>query len=89
MDYTPQSPKPPEIKPEYVLVEDVTKLPTPQRGPQTIDIVTYDKDNKRHVIKAQVPFAPNSSCKKCHGRGYVGFDVKTKRPLLCGKCYSK
>lgn len=87
MDYTPQAPARQEIKPEYVLVEDITGTPPPKRGPQTIDIITYDKDGKKQIVKAKVPHAPNSKCKKCFGRGYIGFDSKTKNFIACSKCY--
>lgn len=28
---------------------------------------------------------PKSNCKKCFGRGYIGFEVKTNVPIAC-KC---
>lgn len=79
MEFTPQPPKQPAPKAEYVLVNDVTGEPPVQRGPQTLT------DSRGHKIK--VPFPPNKKCKKCYGRGYVGYDTKTKLPMACFKCY--
>lgn len=90
--YTPQAPKqqaPP--KSEYVLVEDVTGLPTPKRGPQTIKVVKYAKDESgkdvKHEAELKVPFAPKANCKKCYGRGYIGFKANTAEVIPCLKCY--
>ena len=78
--YTPiptkQQPLPPT---EYVLVEDVSRKPPVKRGAQ---ILTDSKGRK-----FQVPYPPKSGCKKCYGRGYIGFDPKTNSTLPCKKCY--
>ena len=90
--YTPQAPKQqPPPKSEYVLVEDVTGLPAPKRGPQTIKVVRYvkDKDGKDVKQEAQikVPYAPKDNCKKCYGRGYIGFESVSGKVMPCRKCY--
>jgi hypothetical protein len=80
LEYTPQAPKQQPSPPvEYALVKDVTGKPPVLRGPQVLT------DARGHKVK--VPFPPNSKCKKCYGRGYVGYDVKSKLPMPCRKCY--
>ena len=66
-------------KPEYTLVKDVTGKPPEKHGPQTL------KDNRGNEIR--VPFAPKSKCKRCWGRGYVGWDALEGGLILCKKCY--
>lgn len=88
MDYIPKPPtQPPQPKPEYELVDDVTHKPAPKRGPQTIEISREDENGKLVTIKVKVPHEPKPNCKKCYGRGYIGFDNKTKMPIACYKCY--
>lgn len=80
LEYIPQPPKQQSApKAEYVLVKDVTGKPPMARGPQILT------DSKGHKVK--VPFPPNPKCKKCYGRGYIGYDSKTHLPLPCHKCY--
>jgi len=91
--YTPQAPKQQAPPPsEYVLVEDVTGLPAPKRGPQTITVVKYEKDEKtgkdvKKETQLKVPFAPKANCKKCYGRGYIGFKANSIEVIPCLKCY--
>lgn len=87
MDYIPQQPKVEQPKSEYVLVDDMTHIPAPKRGPQSITIVRYDEEGKKQEVQVKVPYLPKNNCKKCYGRGYIGFDVKTRYPLPCVKCY--
>jgi hypothetical protein len=91
MEYTPQAPKQPEPpKPIYELKKDVTGKPPPVRGPQTIPVVKYvkvDGKEQRQEVKIQVPHAPKSNCKKCHGRGYIGFESKSGNFIPCVKCF--
>lgn len=91
MEYTPQAPKQPEPpKPTYVLVNDVTGKPPPVRGPQTIKVVKYvevDGKQQRQEVNMQVPYAPKANCKKCHGRGYIGFESKSGNVIPCVKCF--
>lgn len=75
---TPVQPKP-AVPSEYILVNDVTGKPPMKRGPQTL------KDSRGREFR--VPFPPKSSCKKCHGRGYVGINIKNDGIILCQKCY--
>lgn len=75
----PAPPKAPIAPTEYVLVDDVTHKPIPVRGPQLLD--------NGMGQKMKVPFPPRNNCKKCHGRGFVGTDSKTKTILVCRKCY--
>jgi hypothetical protein len=39
----------------------------------------------------QIPLTapPDSSCKKCFGRFYVGFDTKQKHFIICKRCSKK
>ena len=57
----------------------------------TGDVIKVPEDELKHLQQTQVvlckPFP--RSCKKCFGRGYVGFDVKTQRPKICWKCMRK
>ena len=79
MDYTPVVPKPPEQKPEYVLVNDVSGNPPLERGPKTL------VDSKGNQFT--VPYPPKANCKKCYGRGYIGTDSNKNEIILCRKCY--
>jgi hypothetical protein len=79
MEYTPTPPQVQAPKPEYVLVDDVTGKPPPVRGPQVL------VDSKGRKFK--VPFAPVKGCKKCYGRGYIGFEAKSGDLIICKKCY--
>lgn len=90
--YTPQAPKPQAApKSEYVLVDDVTGKPPPKRGPQTIKVIRYVKDKEGKDVKQEsqvrVPFAPKDNCKKCHSRGYIGFEATSGKLIPCRKCY--
>jgi hypothetical protein len=80
MDYIPVQPKPvAETKPEYTLVEDVTKQAPPRRGIQVLS------DGKGKQLRA--PYPPKVNCKKCYGRGYIGIDTSTGELMPCRKCY--
>lgn len=65
----------PENKPQYVLVDDVTG-----RSEAKPIIKAYD-------FEIQVPRSPNPKCKKCYGKGFIGKNEKTGKPILCHKCY--
>lgn len=41
------------------------------------------------VYQLQLSNFPNSSCKKCHGRFYTGFDVKLRCYIICKQCAKK
>ena len=69
---------PQEPKPEYILVNDVTGKPPKPRGPTVIN--AYG-----HEIK--VPSPPNSKCKRCYGRGYIGKEASSQLVRMCRKCY--
>ena len=76
--------------PEYILVDDVTHQPTPTRGPQVLKAVKAYEDKgekKTKIIEFKVPSPPNPKCKKCYGRGYIGFEAGTEDLLICLKCY--
>jgi hypothetical protein len=90
LEYTPSTLKQqPAPKSEFVLVEDVTGKPIPKRGPQVLQAVRQDKDGKLVTIEFKVPYPPKSNCKKCYGRGYIGFvnDGGDRRLNLCQKCF--
>ncbi len=78
--YTPIQPKQPEQpKAEYVLKDDVTHKPSPKRGSYVIT------DTKGRTFK--MTHQPNSSCRKCYGRGYTGFNLTEDKTIICSKCY--
>ena len=91
IEYTPTQPKKETPKPEYVLVEDVTGKPPPKRGPQILEALRYvkDKDGKeqKEITKFKTPYPPKPYCKKCFGRGYIGFEPRSGNIYLCKKCY--
>lgn len=63
---------------DYTLIRDVTgKLPE-KRGPQVIEA---------YGCEIKIPHPPKKNCKKCYGRGYVGFNDITKQVAICRKCY--
>lgn len=76
-DPKPQETPPP---PEYTLVKDGTGKDPIKRG---VQILT---DTKGRSFK--VPRPPNPKCKKCRGRGWIGYDVRNEgKTILCGKCF--
>ncbi len=82
MDFTPQPVQQPVVAPSYELKKDVTGK-APIRG-----IVLTDKNGN----KVQLPFPAKENCKKCYGRGYIGFvggnNPTTKgKFIICHKCY--
>ena len=86
--YTPQSPKQqPAPKSEYVLVEDVTGEPPPKRGPQVLFAVKQNEKKEQVKIQFKVPYAPKNNCKKCRGRGHIGFAHPSGNIIPCRKCY--
>jgi hypothetical protein len=88
MVYTPQAPAQQSAQtPEYVLVEDVTGKPAPKRGPQVLTAVRQNEKKEQIKIQFKVPFPPKLTCKKCFGRGYLGFDIRTDNIVPCRKCY--
>jgi hypothetical protein len=65
-------------KPEYTLEKSVTgtiEKPTP--------VILEDKEGN----KLRAPWIPNSKCKKCYGRGFIGKNVETGELEPCRKCY--
>lgn len=93
MEYTPKTPQQqPPAQPQYELKKDMTGKEPPKRGPQVMTAVRYVKDEegkeKRVELKFKVPMLPNPKCKKCFGRGYIGFDSRQSNALyICKKCY--
>lgn len=85
-----EQPQPPQ--PTYELVSTVVGKPKPRvMGPQTLKAVRYEKNEKNEDVKVEtefkVPFPPKKGCKRCSGRGYVGFDTFSKELLICKKCF--
>ena len=39
------------------------------------------------IEKLMVPDPPKRGCRRCYGRGHVGFNVETGRYAICQKCY--
>lgn len=89
--YTPQQPQQKKETPksEYILVEDVTGLPIPKRGPQVLKAYTQNKKKEQVILEFKVPYPPKSNCKRCHGRGYAGIVVVGEQHgvCICKKCY--
>jgi hypothetical protein len=49
-------------------------------------------ENEEKVLDAfQIPLLerPDSSCKKCHGRFYDGYNATQKHFIICNKCSKK
>lgn len=55
------------------------------------EIYEIDEDEIKNLDAYQIPLKqrPNSSCKKCYGRGYIGFNIITKSYELCRRCGRK
>ena len=89
IEYVPQQPKKEVPKSDYILVNDVTGKPPPARGPQVLKAIAADLSGKRIEIPFRVPYPPKAKCKKCLGRGYIGFQSvgEQKSILTCKKCY--
>jgi len=85
MDYTPITSNTPAPQPSYELTKDVTGEPVELRSPRLI------KD--KNGIEVKLPYAPKANCKRCHGRGYLGFHAENTalkgRLIICRKCYPK
>jgi hypothetical protein len=47
-------------------------------------IKNCDAELKELFVESKA--SPDKNCKKCYGRGYIGFDYITKQILLC-KCF--
>lgn len=56
----------------------------------TGQVFDIDEDDIKTLFNYQIPITekPNSSCKKCFGRGYSGIDTNTKFHYMCA-CTSK
>jgi hypothetical protein len=67
-----------ETKTEYELVQDVSGKPLVDRSVKTISV---------YGTTLNVPFLPESNCRKCFGRGFVGISNK-ENVVMCPKCYS-
>jgi len=54
------------------------------------DVYTITEDEVENLDTFQVPLlkAPKGSCKKCYGRGYIGYDPLRKYYVMC-KCILK
>jgi hypothetical protein len=48
-------------------------------------------DEEKILDPFQIPLlrSPNSSCKKCYGRFYTGYDTIKRHFLICNKCGTK
>jgi len=55
------------------------------------DMYYVEEDEIKNLDKSQVPLVkkPNSSCKTCYGRFYMGYDPKKKFYVPCPKCMNK
>lgn len=55
------------------------------------DMYYIEPDEIKNLNKSQIPLLkkPNTSCKKCFGRLYVGFDIKKKYYIPCPRCMQK
>ena len=54
------------------------------------DVYSVTEDELDNLDQFQIPIKakPSGSCKKCHGRGYIGFDIHKKYYSMC-KCTAK
>ena len=54
------------------------------------DLYTVDSDETDNLDDFQVPLSeyPDKSCKKCYGRGYIGYNREQRVYQLC-KCAAK
>lgn len=54
------------------------------------DVYELPEDELDNLDDFQIPLSkkPNSSCKKCYGRGYLGFDIHKKYYPMC-RCVVK
>lgn len=54
-------------------------------------IYTIKKDEIDKLDDLQIPLLgiPDSSCKKCYGRMYTGYNTVTKNFVLCKRCVRK
>jgi hypothetical protein len=57
----------------------------------TGSIYTIQKDELDKLDDLQIPLLsiPSSSCKKCYGRLYTGYNTVTKNYVLCKGCLRK
>jgi hypothetical protein len=86
MEFTPQPLKQqPTTAPSYELNKDVTGKPPEKRGE------TFLTDKNGNQVR--VPYPPVKSCRKCYGRGFVGYHAGERvaelkgRLIICTKCY--
>lgn len=78
---------------EFGEVIDIEGASAKQLTPSVIDINTKTGERIELNPLEKIRFAaerfgialndPNSSCKKCYGRGYLGVDSKTGIPIAC------
>jgi len=83
--------KPSNIVDEYPIPEDRDEFLDVNQGKiiDKKDIKPFDII-KAWAKKFGTPICePNSGCHKCYGRGYSGFDSKTKAPIPCGCIFRK
>lgn len=55
------------------------------------DIYHVEEDEVKNLDANQIPLhkKPNSNCKKCYGRFYMGYDPNKKYYIPCPKCLNK
>lgn len=55
------------------------------------DLYYVSEDEIKNLDKSQMPLLkkPDSSCKKCYGRFYVGFEPNKKYYIPCPRCMKK
>ena len=58
-------------------MQDQNIQPTPEQ--KTAVLV----DDTKAPVDPELEVKPKSSCRHCHGRGYVGTDFHTKKKILC------
>lgn len=78
MDYTPKTNQQAQPKPSYELTTDVTGTP-PASSIKSL------KDKNGQEVK--LPYPPKSNCKKCYGKGFLGYNNKNGRLIICIKCF--
>lgn len=88
--YTPAQPKQQAPQaPQYQLKNDVTGQPAPSRKKPVIKALIPEAGGSLLEVLVEVPKLPSPSCNNCYGRGYVGYDIKSKKIVFCHKCYKK
>ena len=57
----------------------------------TGDIYTIESDELKNMDRYQIPLKkrPSSSCNKCYGRMYSGYDPQLRIYTICSKCANR